>query len=90
MQQGRSTKKKRVAVERGREQTTQLLSPTLLTWLVSAGVVIVVSAVGFGAGYALGYETGKQEGEILRGCGSEITVPRVKRFRWGGGSGIAA
>lgn len=89
-QQGRSTKKKRVAVERGREQTTQLLSPTLLTWLVSAGVVIVVSAVGFGAGYALGYETGKQEGEILRGCGSEITVPRVKRFRWGGGSGIAA
>ncbi|KFY93260.1 hypothetical protein V498_04510 [Pseudogymnoascus sp. VKM F-4517 (FW-2822)] len=89
-QQGRSTKKKRVAVERAREQTQQLLSPTLVTWLVSAGVVIVVSAVGFGAGYALGYETGKQEGEILRGCGSEISVPRVKRFRWGGGSGIAA
>lgn len=89
-QQGRSAKKKKVLMEGRREQTKQLLSPTLVTWLVSAGVVIVVSVVGFGAGYAMGYETGKQEGEILKNCGSDIRVPRVKRFRWGGGSGIAA
>lgn len=89
--QGRAMKKKKVSVQEvQREQARQMLSPTLLTWLVSAGVVVFVSVVGFGAGYAMGYESGRQEGEVLRGCGREMTVPRVKRFRWGGRSGISA
>lgn len=37
------------------------LSPTLLTWVVSAGVVVLVSVVGFGAGYVIGREVGRQE-----------------------------
>lgn len=38
------------------------ISPTLLTWLVSAGVVVFVSALSFRAGYALGRESGFAEG----------------------------
>lgn len=83
--QGRAVRKKKGDVREG-----QVLSPTLVTWLVSAGVVVIVSVVGFGAGYAMGYESGRQEGEVLRGCGREMGVPRVKRFRWGGRSGIVA
>lgn len=60
---------------------TQNVSPTLLTWIVSAGVVVFVSVVGFGAGYAMGFEAGKEEGKLL-GCGREVPV-RVRRFRWG-------
>ncbi len=66
---------------------TQSVSPTLLTWIVSAGVVVFVSVVGFGAGYALGYERGVEEGRGLANCGKEIV--RVRRFRWGG-RGITA
>lgn len=59
---------------------TQNVSPTLLTWIVSAGVVVFVSVVGFGAGYAMGFEAGKEEGKLF-GCGREVPV-RVRRFRW--------
>ncbi|GAB1311079.1 REJ domain-containing protein [Madurella fahalii] len=41
--------------------TAPFLSPTLLTWVVSAGVVVLVSVVGFGAGYVIGREVGRQE-----------------------------
>jgi hypothetical protein len=37
------------------------VSPTLLTWVVSAGVVVVISALSFSAGYSLGKEAGKLE-----------------------------
>ena len=60
---------------------THTVSPTLLTWIVSAGVVVFVSVVGFGAGYAMGFEAGKEEGKLLV-CGREVPV-RVRRFRWG-------
>lgn len=70
------------------QMLTQTVSPTLLTWIVSAGVVVFVSVVGFGAGYAMGYESGKEEGRLLS-CGKSSPV-RVRRFRWGGGSGITA
>lgn len=60
---------------------TQTVSPTLLTWIVSAGVVVFVSVVGFGAGYAMGFEAGKEEGKLL-GCGREVPI-KVRRFRWG-------
>lgn len=38
-----------------------LISPTLLSWVVSAGVVVLVSVVGFGAGYVIGREVGREE-----------------------------
>jgi hypothetical protein len=38
-----------------------LISPTLMTWIVSAGVVVLVSVVGFGAGYVIGREVGRQD-----------------------------
>jgi hypothetical protein len=37
------------------------ISPTIFTWVVSAGVVVLVSVVGFGAGYVIGREVGRQE-----------------------------
>lgn len=39
------------------------LSPTLLTWALSAGVVVLVSALSFSAGYVVGREVGKTEAE---------------------------
>lgn len=39
------------------------ISPTLLTWVVSAGVVVVLSALSFSAGYSLGREAGRLEAE---------------------------
>lgn len=89
--QPRVTKKKKIAtVEEA------MISPTLLTWVVSAGVVVLVSFVGFGAGYAIGKEVGRQE--TLSGlsdntsCGKEALkqVSEIRRFRWGNGSGVVA
>lgn len=51
-------KKKMVAPS---EET--FISPTLFTWAVSAGVVVLVSVVGFGAGYVIGREVGRQEAQ---------------------------
>jgi hypothetical protein len=48
-----ATKKKMAAVEEA------MISPTILTWVVSAGVVVLVSIVGFGAGYAIRKEVGR-------------------------------
>lgn len=55
----------------------QLVSPTLMTWLVSAGVVVFLSALSFGAGYSVGKEAGRLEAgalpvdEPIRGCARE-------------------
>lgn len=35
-----------------------MISPMLLMWVVSAGVVVLVSVVGFGAEYVIGREVG--------------------------------
>ncbi|KAI0432102.1 hypothetical protein F5Y09DRAFT_169024 [Xylaria sp. FL1042] len=94
----RATKKKRMAAN---EDT--LISPTLLTWVVSAGVVVLVSVVGFGAGYVIGREVGRQEtlsslsgagnmSAVSEGgsCGREVLKSSggtLKRFRWGTGMG---
>jgi hypothetical protein len=78
-----------------------MVSPTLLTWVMSAGVVVLVSVVGFGAGYVLGYEVGRSEAgagmalaEGGTGCAREVgrgAVGGLRRFRLGGrGSGIVA
>ncbi|KAL2126956.1 hypothetical protein VTI74DRAFT_11558 [Chaetomium olivicolor] len=103
----RATKKKRTSatlLEPDTETETSPFSlitsnPTLLTWVVSAGVVVLVSVVGFGAGYVIGREVGRQEGaagaftgfgggsaNATAGCGSEL----VKSGAGGGGGGASA
>lgn len=53
------------------------VSPTLLTWVVSAGVVVFLSALSFSAGYSLGKEAGKLEAgtfgadEPMKSCAKE-------------------
>ncbi|KAI0175710.1 hypothetical protein GGR52DRAFT_537897 [Hypoxylon sp. FL1284] len=92
----RATKKKKTNWASGEET---LISPTLLTWVVSAGVVVLVSVVGFGAGYVIGREVGRQE--TLNGlgavgnastvadgssCGRDVirgSGGTLRRFRWG-------
>lgn len=69
------------------------ISPTLLTWVVSAGVVVLVSVVGFGAGYVIGREVGRQEGlsatvgsvNETTSCGREAirsSSGTLRRFKW--------
>ncbi|RDA95959.1 hypothetical protein CP533_5833 [Ophiocordyceps camponoti-saundersi (nom. inval.)] len=83
----RATKRKRIVTE------DTLISPTLLTWVMSAGVVVLVSVVGFGAGYVMGREVGRQEAlsasassvnETTR-CGREMMSSGggLRRLRWG-------
>ncbi|KAL5614593.1 hypothetical protein BROUX41_004691 [Berkeleyomyces rouxiae] len=72
-----------------------LLSPTMLTWVVSAGVVVLFSVVGFGAGYVIGREVGRHEtlalasaglnggSEAAAACSVEVSGGGLRRFRWG-------
>ncbi|KAL8836098.1 MAG: hypothetical protein Q9170_003046 [Blastenia crenularia] len=53
------------------------VSPTLLTWMVSAGVVVLFSAISFSAGYVVGREVGRVEAGLGSGsngvlCGKEV------------------
>lgn len=90
----RPVKKKKLQVIEGET----LLSPTLMAWFMSAGVVVLVSVVGFGAGYVIGREVGRQE--VIAGmngtslvdsgsCGREAvkSTGSLRRFRWNMGSG---
>lgn len=78
-------------------------SPTVMTWVVSAGVVVLFSAISFSAGYMLGREVGRMElgpgmagdgsGTTSATCGQHAVKGGLKRFRWGSsaaGSGILA
>jgi hypothetical protein len=95
----RATKKKKIAPAAAATSSDEsLISPTLLTWMVSAGVVVLVSVVGFGAGYVIGREVGRQE--VLSAgagfnassvtdstsCGTEVirsSSGGLRRLRWG-------
>jgi hypothetical protein len=69
------------------------VNPTLLTWFVGAGVVVLVSALSFSAGYITGREAGRAEflemglgaGEAGR-CGKEVMVAGagrgLRRIQW--------
>lgn len=89
----RATKKKKTAAVVSEDAT---ISPTLFTWVVSAGVVVLVSVVGFGAGYVMGREVGRQEAqEALAAsvCGVNETTSAgrdvirstggLRKLRWG-------
>ncbi|GJP91853.1 hypothetical protein CBS63078_1619 [Aspergillus niger] len=75
-------------------------SPTVMTWVISAGVVVLFSAISFSAGYVLGREVGRLEastgmtvagdtgvpGRAAAGCGQEAVRGGLKRIRWGSGT----
>ncbi|KAI9710671.1 MAG: hypothetical protein M1820_002504 [Bogoriella megaspora] len=72
------------------------ISPTLLTWVVSAGVVVLVSALSFGAGFSMGREAGRVEVLGLDGLGAEGGLRNASESligcgreagSWGGGGG---
>jgi hypothetical protein len=82
-----SKKAKRSAAAVGPDEAL-LLSPTLLGWVVSASVVVLVSVVGFGAGYALGKEVGRHEAATCDvACGREV-IRRAGERGWQYGSGL--
>ena len=68
------------------------VQPTLLTWFVGAGVVVLFSAISFSAGYAIGREVGRveagrtisEEGVV---CGREVGKGLRRTLRWGSGTG---
>lgn len=98
----RSSSKDRRAVRKVRKTGPLIeeISPTLLTWVVSAGVVVLVSAIGFSAGYVVGKEAGHAEamgqlsGADAGRCGKEAasgmrsTGLGLRKLRWGSGAGI--
>ena len=84
-----SRSKKRRANSPSREQQ---IAPTLMTWVVSAGVVVLFSAISFSAGYVVGREVGRFEAGTMAGrdgmgCGKEVGRG-FRRLRWGGSSGV--
>jgi len=96
----RSSSKDRPAVKKARRigPLVEEISPTFLTWVVSAGVVVLVSALSFSAGYVVGKEAGHAEamgklgavgGEAGR-CGKEAAGGiGLRRLRWSGaGAGV--
>lgn len=68
----------------------EMVSPTLMTWVVSAGVVVLFSAISFSAGYAMGKEVGRAEANFAGQtngamCGKEVGRG-LRRLRWGSAS----
>ena len=68
------------------------VSPTLMTWVVSAGVVVLFSAISFSAGYVVGREVGRMEAGAApsgQAFASSKEVGRgLRRFRWGTSSTV--
>ncbi|KZM28027.1 uncharacterized protein EKO05_0002056 [Ascochyta rabiei] len=95
----RSSSRDRHSAKKARKQSALIeeISPTLFTWVVSAGVVVLVSALSFSAGYVIGNEAGYAEamgqmgavGTEAGGCGEEAmrgTGLGLRRLRWTGGA----
>jgi hypothetical protein len=77
------------------DYATMSLSPTLMTWMISAGVVLVFSAISFSAGYAWGKEVGRFEageaGIVSGGCGREAvrgSGSGLRRLRWSASTNV--
>lgn len=76
----RSSSRERRALKKARRSASSEdlhVTPTLLTWVVSAGIVVCLSALSFSAGYSMGKQAGRLEGletigdEQLRSCARE-------------------
>jgi len=87
-----SSSKDRRNVKKSRKSGTldEMVSPTLMTWVVSAGVVVLFSAISFSAGYAMGKDVGRTEANFAGQtngavCGKEVGRG-LRRLRWGSGS----
>lgn len=78
-----------------------IVSPTLFTWVVSVGVVVVFSAISFSAGYSMGKEAARFEagmpgtGEGATACAREagksgLGFRKSKLFSIASGVGVGA
>lgn len=98
----RATKKKRTSTSGVEDNFVTWISPTTLTWVLGTGVVLLVSVVGFGAGFVVGREIGRQEvlsstgGSVGAGlnsssCGGDVIRSSgsgtLRRWRLGAGMG---
>jgi hypothetical protein len=78
--------------------TMEEISPTLLTWVVGAGVLVLVSAISFSAGYVTGREVGRAEtsalgevGSVAGSCGQDIGTKGLGLRRWtGAAAGVSS
>jgi len=85
-----SRSKKRRGNSPSQDPNAPQIAPTLLTWVVGAGVVVLFSVISFSAGYAVGKEVGRVETGTLNGkdgivCGKEVGKG-LRRLRWGASS----
>lgn len=74
-------------------ESTTPVSPTIMTWVISAGVVVLCSAISFSAGYMLGHEVGRNEVGMMGdgvpnprpsvSCGQEAVRGGLRKLRWG-------
>ncbi|KUI62073.1 hypothetical protein VP1G_09207 [Cytospora mali] len=100
----RATKKKRTSAAGVEDNTVTWISPATLTWVLGTGVVLLVSVVGFGAGFVVGREVGRQDilssvsgggpatgaGVNASSCGGEVirSTSGGTLRRWRWGSGM--
>ncbi|KAF2400465.1 hypothetical protein EJ06DRAFT_543223 [Trichodelitschia bisporula] len=89
----RNNSKERHAIKKARRTTATVpialddVNPTLLTWVVSAGVVVLFSAISFSAGYVMGKEQGRAEMEGAGRYGKHIVMESsdsLRRLKWAG------
>lgn len=92
-----SPKDRSVASKKSRRpsmvEPTTPVSPTIMTWVISAGVVVLFSAISFSAGYMLGREVGRNEVGMMGdgvpnprpsvSCGQEAVRGGLRKLRWG-------
>ncbi|KAF7522236.1 hypothetical protein PCG10_007537 [Penicillium crustosum] len=84
-----SKKSRRVSMT----DSTMAVSPTIMTWVISAGVVVLFSAISFSAGYMIGREVGRAEVGMMgdgvpsprpsAACGQEAVRGGLRKLRWG-------